>query len=243
MLSATRRTYLSAHAQNLSLPNSTYGLDVLVRIGYLRDYYRLPYARIQEQLPSHIQVSTRYLPSLYKEYLALLACAERLDIEKLKEAVKVYGGLIYAVDGLEPEGGQPQLWSVREVLTGTLIAAGWVTRVNKDTLCEFLGPVKALNLPLLATLSDKQPSLVLALEKTWKDTPHQFCQAHYLTNAADPLYKVDQQMKTRLRKQVRANAGPTMREAQAKVQKKATEKMVGSTCYHWVGRPTTRRIR
>ena len=132
---------------------------------------------------------------------------------------------------------------MREVLTGTLIAADWVTRVNQDTLCEFLAPVKALNLPLLAILSDKQPSLVLALQKTWKDTPHQFCQAHYLTNAADQLYKVDQQMKTQLRKQVRANAGPTMREAQAKVQKRPTEKMVGSTCYYWVGGSTTGRIR
>lgn len=72
MLSATRRTYLSAYVQNLSLPNSTYCLDVLVRIGYLTDYYHLPYARIQEQLPSHIQVSTRHLQNLYKEYLALL---------------------------------------------------------------------------------------------------------------------------------------------------------------------------
>ena len=75
-------------------------------------------------------------------YLYLLHARNNLD--KLKIAVKQYGGLIYAVDGLEPEGGQPQLWSVREVLTGTLIAAGWVTRVNKDTLCEFLAPVKAL---------------------------------------------------------------------------------------------------
>lgn len=213
-------TYLSKYAAQLSLPNSTYGLDVLVRIGYLRDYYRLPYHLIAEQLPSHIKVSTRHLSNLYQEYLALLACAQRLDLDKLKSAVKQYGGLIYAVDGLEPEGGQPQLWSVREVLTGTLLAAGWVARVNQDTLAEFLAPVKALNLPLLATLSDKQPSLILALEKTWKNIPHQYCQAHYLTNAADPLYKSDQQMKTQLRKQVRAAAGATMREAQAKTQKK-----------------------
>ncbi len=213
-------TYLSLHAAQLSLPDCTYGLDVIVKIGYLRDYYRLTYPLIGKQLPPHIKVSTRHLANLYKEYLALLACAQRLDLDKLKQAVCEYGGLIYAVDGLEPEGGQPQLWSVREVLTGTLLAAGWVTRVNQDTLVEFLTPVKALNLPLLATLSDKQPALVLALEETWKNTPHQFCQAHYLTNAADPLYKSDQQMKTQLRKQVRAAAGVTMREAQARAQKK-----------------------
>lgn len=135
-------TYLSIHAAQLSLPNSIYDLDILVKIGYLRDYYRLPYHLIAQQLPSHVQVSTRHLSHLYQEYLALLACSQRLDLDKLKDAVKQYGGLIYAVDGLEPEGGQPQLWSVREVLTGTLLAAGWVARVNQDTLVEFLAPVK-----------------------------------------------------------------------------------------------------
>ncbi len=41
-------TYLSADAANLSLPDSTYGLDVLVRIAYLRDYYQMSFAKIKE---------------------------------------------------------------------------------------------------------------------------------------------------------------------------------------------------
>jgi hypothetical protein len=135
-------TYLSAEAASLSLPHSTYGLDVLVRIGYQRDYRRMPYSQIQEALPAHIRVSERHLSNLYREYLALLACAERLDVDKLKSAAAKYGGLILSVDGLEPEGGQPQLWVVREVLTGTLLAAGWLPRVDETTLTEFLAPVK-----------------------------------------------------------------------------------------------------
>jgi hypothetical protein len=216
-------TYLSAEAASLSLPHSTYGLDVLVRIGYQRDYKRMPYSQIQEALPAHIRVSERHLSNLYREYLSLLACAERLDVDKLKSAAAKYGGLILSVDGLEPEGGQPQLWVVREVLTGTLLAAGWLPRIDETTLMEFLAPVKALDLPWLATVSDKQSALIKAVNATWPDLPHQYCQAHYLSNAVTPLYEADEHVKTQLRKQVRAAAGTTMRQVQAKVKQKASD--------------------
>lgn len=216
-------TYLSAEAAHLSLPHSTYGLDVLVRIGYQRDYQRMTFTRIRETLPAHIRVSERHLPNLYQEYLALLACAERLDVDKLKAAAAEYGGLILSVDGLEPEGGQPQLWVVREVLTDTLLAAGWLPRVDEPTLTAFLAPVKALDLPWLAAVSDKQSALLNALEATWSDLPHQYCQAHYLSNAVTPLYEADEHMKTQMRKQVRAAAGPTMRQVQAQTKSTATD--------------------
>jgi hypothetical protein len=132
-------------------------------------------------------------------------------VNELKAAAAEYGGLILSVDGLEPEGGQPQLWVARKVLTGTILAAGWLPRVDEDTLKEFLAPVKALDLPFLATVSDKQRALINALDATWLDLPHQYCQAHYLSNAVTPIYEADEHVKTQLRKQVRAEAGITMR--------------------------------
>jgi hypothetical protein len=207
-------TYLSAEAAGQSLPDSTYGLDVLVRIGYQRDYKRMTWAQVCQSLPTHIRVSERHLGNLYREYLALLACAERVDVSKLKAAAAKYGGLILSVDGLEPEGGQAQLWVVREVLSGTLLAAGWLPRVDEKTLIKFLSPVKALDLPFLATVSDKQSALIKALDATWSNLPHQYCQAHYLSNAVTPVYEADEHMKTQLRKQVRAKAGTTMRQVQ-----------------------------
>ena len=216
--------YLSAEAAQLSLPDSTYGLDVLVRIGYLRDMKRQTYAQIKAELPSHIQVSTRHVSNLYKEYQALLACADRLDMVKLQEAGVKYGGLILSVDGLQPEGGQPQLWVVRELLSGTLLAAGWLPQMDEGTMVEFLAPVKALDLPWLGMVSDKQASLVKALSTTWAELPHQYCQSHYLGNAISPMYEADSQMKTKIRKRVGGVAGPTMR----KVLTQAKQKKDGS---------------
>ncbi len=220
-------TYLSATAAQLSLPGRTYGLDVLVRIGYQRDYQGLSFPQIQANLPAHIRVSERHLRALYQEYKTLLACADRLDVEKLKQAAAKYGGLILSIDGLEPEGGQPQLWVVREVLTNTILAAGWLPRVNEDTLVKFLAPVEALELPWLAMVSDKQAALVKALAKTWDKLPHQYCQAHYLGNATTPLYEADAQMKTEIRKRVREKAGATMRQVQADAKQKQADKSTG----------------
>ncbi len=141
-------TYLSAEAAHLSLPHSSYGLDVLAQIGYQRDYGKQTFGQIRAELPEHIRVSERHLSNLYREYLALLACAGRLDVDKLKAAATKRGGLILSVDGLEPEGGQPQLWIARELLTGTLLAAGWLPRVDESTLKAFLAPVEALDLAL-----------------------------------------------------------------------------------------------
>ena len=205
------------------LPGTSYGLDVLVRIGYLRDKERRTMGEIQAELPDHIEVSERHLRNLYREYLALLACAERLDVEKLKESASEYGGLILSIDGLEPEGGQPQLWVVRELLTNTMLAAGWLPRVDEGTLTAFLEPVKALDLPWLATVSDKQASLMNALNATWEELPHQYCHAHYLCNAIKPIYDADEHMKTQMRKQVRATAGVIMRETQAAAKKEKND--------------------
>ncbi len=211
--------YVSAAAGRVVLPGTSYGLDVLVRIGCLRDRERRTMGEIRAELPAHIAVSERHLRNLYREYLALLACAERLDVAELQKAASKYGGLILSVDGLEPEGGQPQLWVVRELLTNTMLAAGWLPRVDEGTLTAFLEPVKALELPWLATVSDKQVSLINALNATWEELPHQYCQAHYLCNAVTPIYDADEHMKTQMRKQVRAKAGVVMRETQAAAKK------------------------
>lgn len=50
---------------------------------------------------------------LYRQvYLPFLACHERQHWAKLEQAAQQHGGLILALDGLAPEGGEPQLWFI-----------------------------------------------------------------------------------------------------------------------------------
>jgi hypothetical protein len=44
-----------------------------------------------------------------------------------------------------------------------------------------------LGIPIFGVVSDKERSLVPAIAKVFPDTPHQFCQTHYLKNVAEPV--------------------------------------------------------
>ncbi|MCP4289775.1 MAG: hypothetical protein GY792_36040, partial [Gammaproteobacteria bacterium] len=55
----------------------------------------------------------------------------------------------------------------------------------------------------------------------------QYCQAHYLGNATNPLYEADGHMKTQIGKQVREKAGATMRQVQADAKQNKADKSVG----------------
>jgi hypothetical protein len=47
---------------------------------------------------------------LYQQvYLPLLACHERQHRDHLAQVAKAQGGLIIALDGVAPQGGEPQI--------------------------------------------------------------------------------------------------------------------------------------
>jgi hypothetical protein len=197
----------SAQAQGVALYYSTYGLDVVAQIGWWRDREHLNGAEIHRRLQGRVQISRRHIDLLLQQYRLLLACAETPTVAQLTQIVARYGGLILSADGLEPEGAQEQLWVVREVLSDSVLAAGWLPRVNEATLTQLLTPVKAFlgqhGWSLLATLSDKQGPLANVWQTLWPDAPHQWCQSHYLRQAAEPLYERDLALKTDLRREVR----------------------------------------
>jgi hypothetical protein len=206
--------YTSAAAQMVTVPECTYGLDVIVQIGWWRDREHLNRAQIHARLQERgVQISAREVDHLYARYQVLLGCAERLDVQRLREVVAERRGLIISVDGLEPEGASEQLWVVREAQVDLLLVAGWLSRVNHSTLGILLKPVVELNLPILATLSDKQGCVVKALEEVWPGAPHQWCQSHYLGNATRPIYQHDLEIKTELRQAIRQEIGKGMGEA------------------------------
>lgn len=86
--------FVSAEGQQIALPGSTYGLDVVVRIGWLRQEGRYTFAEIQGLLAGTIQISLTHLRHIYQRvYLPLLACDERQHKDKLEKLQKNKGGL------------------------------------------------------------------------------------------------------------------------------------------------------
>jgi len=207
------QVYTSAAAQMVTVPECTYGLDVIVQIGWWRDKEHLNRQQIHARLRERgVQISERQVDHLYARYQVLMACAERLEIERLQTIVAERGGLIISMDGLEPEGASEQLWVVREVQAEVVLVVGWLPRVNHKTLGTLLKPVVDLRLPILATVSDKQGCVRKALEEVLPNVPHQWCQSHYLGNATKPIYERDSALKTNLRKEVRQEIRNSMRE-------------------------------
>ena len=61
-------------------------------------------------------------------------------------------------------------------------------------------------------LSDKQTGLVPAVATVVPNSRHQFCQAHYLRNLAEPLAEADAAFKRELRQTVREQVGDMLRQ-------------------------------
>jgi hypothetical protein len=130
----------------------------------------------------------------------------------LAQAATQHGGFIIALDGLAPQAGEPQIWFIRELSSGLTLRSGWLSKQDQSTFETFLKPLKPLKGPILAVLSDKQTGLKPALRKVVPQSHHQWCQAHYLRNLAEPLAEVDAAFTTALRKAVRQHVGDLIRK-------------------------------
>jgi hypothetical protein len=184
---------------------------VIAQIGWLRQMHCERFEAIHEALQSRLQICESEVRLLYHDrYLPLLACHERQYLEELR-AVSEHRGLILSLDGLAPEGGEPQLWLVRELQLGLTLRSGWLSQQDQDTFVNFLQPIADLGLQVTAVMSDKQRGLEPAVPLVFPHTKHGFCQMHYLKNAAEPVAEEDQAMKVTLRKGVRSEIGKLIR--------------------------------
>jgi len=205
----------SATWQQIAPKYSIYGYDVIAQIGWERQKSRVHFEAIYTNLSERIQISESQVRYLYHQrYLPLLACHERQHFSEL-EALAQRCGLLLTMDGLMPEGGEPQLWVIRELQTGWTLRSGWMNCQDETAFIEFLRPIAALNLPVKAVMSDKQRALLLAVQEVFPNALHGFCQFHYLDNAAEPIAQADEQMKIELRQTVRGEVGDLIRQKKA----------------------------
>jgi hypothetical protein len=148
---------LSAEGQRIALPGSTYGYDVVVRIGWWRQEHRATYREIHATLASQVRISASHVGYLYQQvYLPLLAGHERQYRAQLAQIARQQGGVIVALDGLAPQGGEPQIGFIRELFSGLTLRSGWLCQQDQPTFEAFLAPLTHLEWPILAVLSDKQ---------------------------------------------------------------------------------------
>ena len=201
--------YYASGVLRISLPKSTYGLDVLAYIGWQHEHEHKQLVEIQRELNNcGVLINERNVGKLYRQFLALLGATSETIERQLQETVEEHGGLILGVDALQPEGHGSLLYVLYEVLSMTVVAAIQVEAANEEKLAAWLRPYQAY--PVLATLSDGEERIIAALRAVWPTAPHQRCQEHFLSNVAGDVLGHD----TQLRKQMRQDLGGLPKVAQ-----------------------------
>ena len=184
--------YHASGVLRISLPQSTYGLDVMAHIGWQHEQEHKQFVEIQEQLNREgVEVSERHVGRLYRQFLALLGGMNKRIEKRLEETAEEHGGLIWGIDALQPEGHGTLLYVLYEVLSGTPVAGAQLDHPTANELVAWLEPYQALPYKALATLSDGEDTIIAALETCWPEAPRQRCQEHFLGNLAQPVLDVD----------------------------------------------------
>lgn len=191
----------------LALPGFIYGLDVLTEIARLRWVLRHTVPEIHLALHENygLPISERNVDYSIQTWQDL-ATASVLRDRKRTEALKRQGGIILAIDGLQPEKGHDTLYLFRDTMSHTTLLTRTVSNSSSQHLVALIDEVKGLGIPILAVVTDKQHSLVLAVDKALPGTPHQLCQFHFFRNLAQPVMEADRAMKKRIKKTLRGIA-------------------------------------
>lgn len=200
-----RTVYRSAQAEARQVKGSGYGLDVVAHIGHLRFTEHRTRAEIWQQVCADtlVQLCERHVQNLLEVYLALLRASHQDLGARLAPVVAAHGGLILALDGLQPEQGNEQLWVVREVLSGAVLAADNLQQATAPMLARLLRPIQQTGLPVAGVISDAQESIRVAVASTFPGVPHQLCQYHALREAAEPLWEADRHLLVEAKQELR----------------------------------------
>ena len=195
--------YHASQVWQISMPQSTYGLDVLAYIGWQHEQEHKQFAEIQGMLNQcQIEVSERHVGRLYRQFLALLGGMNERVQSRLDKAAEEHGGVIWGIDALQPEGHGTLLYVLYEVLSGTPVVGIQLDQATAEELVEWLAPYQELPYAVLATLSDGEKAIIAALETCWPDAPRQRCQEHYLGNLAEPVLEEDRRVQEWMRNEL-----------------------------------------
>jgi len=193
------------------LPQAEFGLDIIALVGHLRYREQRSVPQIHHALRERgVQIAERSVTVLLHRYEELVAL-RLADAPRLRERLAEQGGVILAIDGLQPDVGHEVLWVLRDVRSSEVLLARSLLSATEGDLAPLVAEVRdalAGNdrepaIPILGLSYDGQHSLRNAVAHTLPGVPHQLCQFHYLREAARPIFEADRHAKKELKKRVR----------------------------------------
>lgn len=194
----------SIEAEMLSIKHYQFSLDVIAKVGHLRFKEHQTIRQIKHTLKKNfkLQISRSEVDLLYQAYLALTKANRQQDTTFLQK-IRANGGIILAIDGVQPEKGNETLWILKDLQTRETLLARNLASADKDSIATLLKEVKAFGIHVKGVVSDGQRSIRLAVAQEFPDVPHQLCHFHFLRNIAKPISEMDRALKVDLKKKVR----------------------------------------
>src|SRR5579859_459692 len=156
------------------LPQAEFGLDVIALVGHLRYREQRSVPQIHQALQARgVQIAERSVTVLLHRYEELVAL-RLADATRLRECLAEQGGVILALDGLQPDVGHEVLWVLRDVRSGEVLLARSLLSATEHDLAPLLaegrdalaGPVPDPPLvPILGVISDGQHAIRKAVAR------------------------------------------------------------------------------
>jgi hypothetical protein len=205
------RAYVPEEAGAWALPQGEFGLDVIALIGQLRSREQRSVPQMHQILRERgVPIAERSVTVLLHRYEELVAL-RLADAAQLRDRLRPQGGVILALDGLQPDVGHEVLWVLRDVVSGEPLLARSLLGATADDLVPLLEEVRTVlmgerpedAIPIRGVISDGQVSIRHAVARALPGVPHQLCQFHYLREAAKPIFEADRHAKKELKKRVR----------------------------------------
>jgi hypothetical protein len=221
------KVYRSVLADAQALPGFTFGLDIIALVGYLKLHHHQTvdevHQNVNERLKDYqMSLSRRNVTYLFEAYGTLLKVAAKNTSDPAFQdwlgQVRLNGGFLISIDGIQPDKGNETIYLVREVITGRLLHAQNVRTSDTENIKQVLSAVIALDVPVLGIISDAQQSIRDAVASLWPDAPHQTCQFHYLQEAARPVFEFDRSVRAKMRKTLTEKLRPLRPQIERQMQ-------------------------
>jgi hypothetical protein len=206
----------SARGQTLSplvetqftLPYWLIGWDVFCWLGFRRfsRHWSIPQLQAELRDSYRIRLSDDAIAGYLQRYRCMVA-ARHQDQALLAQHYQDITALVLTIDGLQPEKGHETLYVVRELRGKRVWFAEALLSSSADEVQRLLAKAKdwaqQLGKPVELWMSDKQDAFVQGIHAEFPDTPHRYCQNHFLRDLAKPLLEMDSHAKVQMRTKVR----------------------------------------
>jgi len=196
-----------AEAQ-ITLPYWLIAWDLFCWLGFRRfsRHWSIPQLQAELRDSFRIRLSDDAISGYLQRYRCMVA-ARHQDQALLTQHYQDIDKLVLSIDGLQPEKGHETLYVVRELKGKRVWFAEALLSSSADEVRRLIVKAKdwarQLGKPVELWMSDKQDAFVSGIAAEFPDTPHRYCQNHFLRELAKPVLEADSHQKVQMRKKVR----------------------------------------